>query len=151
MTNTLHNYPVKRTVFVTWGVFVTQGNCEAHLSFGKRDVTNSPQVKLHRIIAKLICDFVSQIILNLGPLLECVWAMLRGGVWDKKKNCSKLSGDSRGGILHHRREVLVITRQLKAAEVRSKLSTMNDKSSFVKVPLVITKQLVITKELKLYF
>jgi hypothetical protein len=45
----------------------------------------------------------------------------------------------------------VITRQLKAAEVRSKLSTMNDKSSFVKVPLVITKQLVITKELKLYF
>jgi uncharacterized membrane protein YfhO len=38
-----------------------------------------------------------------------------------------------------------ITRQLQAAEALSKLSTMNDKSSFVKVPLVITKQL------KLYF
>jgi hypothetical protein len=35
---------------------------------------------------------------------------------------------------------LVITRQLQAVEVLSKLSTMNDKSSFVKVPLVITKQ-----------
>jgi hypothetical protein len=39
----------------------------------------------------------------------------------------------------------VITRQLQAAEVLSKLSTMNDKSSFVKVPVVIIKQL------KLYF
>jgi hypothetical protein len=38
-----------------------------------------------------------------------------------------------------------ITRQLKAAEVLSKLSTMNNTSSFVKDPLVITKQL------KLYF
>jgi hypothetical protein len=45
-----------------------------------------------------------------------------------------------GGIFHHRREVLEITWQLQAAEVLSKLSTMNDKSSFVKVPLVITKQ-----------
>jgi hypothetical protein len=35
----------------------------------------------------------------------------------------------------------VITRQLQAAEVRSKLSTMNEKSSFVEVLLVITKQL----------
>jgi hypothetical protein len=35
--------------------------------------------------------------------------------------------------------------------VLSKLSTMNDKSSFVEVPLVITKQLAITKQLKLYF
>jgi hypothetical protein len=31
---------------------------------------------------------------------------------------------------------LVITRQLQAAEVLSKLSTMNDKSSFLKVSLV---------------
>jgi hypothetical protein len=46
---------------------------------------------------------------------------------------------------------VVITRQLQAAEVRSKLSTVNDKSTFVKVPLVITKQLVIIKKLKLYF
>jgi hypothetical protein len=49
MTNTLHNYDV------------TQGNCEAHLSFGKR--TNTLQVKLHRIIVKLTCHFVSQMIL----------------------------------------------------------------------------------------
>jgi hypothetical protein len=39
----------------------------------------------------------------------------------------------------------VITRQLEAAEVLYKQSTMNNKSSFVKDPLVITKQL------KLYF
>jgi uncharacterized membrane protein YfhO len=45
----------------------------------------------------------------------------------------------------------VITRQLQAAEVLSKLSTMNEKESFVKVPVVITKQLVITKQHKLYF
>jgi hypothetical protein len=44
-----------------------------------------------------------------------------------------------------------ITRQLHAAEVLSKLSTMNDKLSYVKVPLVISNQLVITKQLKLYF
>jgi hypothetical protein len=40
-----------------------------------------------------------------------------------------------GGILHHKREVLVITRhwQLQAAEALfDKLSTMNDESSFVK-------------------
>jgi hypothetical protein len=41
-------------------------------------------------------------------------------------------------------------RQLQADEVLSKLSTMNDKLSFVKVPVMITKQLVITKQLKLY-
>jgi hypothetical protein len=46
---------------------------------------------------------------------------------------------------------LVITRQLQAAEVLSKLSIMNDKSSFVKDPLVMTEQLAITKQLKLYF
>jgi hypothetical protein len=40
---------------------------EAHLTFGKRDVTNTPQVKLHRIIVKLICHFVSQMIPYLGP------------------------------------------------------------------------------------
>jgi hypothetical protein len=40
---------------------------------------------------------------------------------------------------------VVITRQLQAAEVFSKLSTMNEKSSVVRRPLVITKQL------KLYF
>jgi hypothetical protein len=40
---------------------------------------------------------------------------------------------------------VVITRQLQSAEVLSKLS------SFVKVPLAITKQLVLTKQLKLYF
>jgi hypothetical protein len=45
----------------------------------------------------------------------------------------------------------VITRQLQDAEVLSKMSTMNDKSSFVKVPLVITNQLVITEQFKLYF
>jgi hypothetical protein len=33
----------------------------------------------------------------------------------------------------------------------AKPSTMNKKSSFVKVPVVNTKQLVITKQLKLYF
>jgi hypothetical protein len=39
-----------------------------------------------------------------------------------------------GGILHHRSEVcIVITRQLQAAEGLSKLSTMNDKSSFISV------------------
>jgi hypothetical protein len=42
------------------------------------------------------------------------------------------------------------TRQLQAAEVLSKLSTMKDKSSFVNVLVVIPKQLVITKQLKLY-
>jgi hypothetical protein len=42
-------------------------------------------------------------------------------------------------------------KKLEAAEVLSKLSTMNDKSSFVKDPLVITEQLVITKQLTLYF
>jgi hypothetical protein len=35
---------------------------------------------------------------------------------------------------------VVITRQLQASEVLSKLSTMNGKSSFLKVPVVITKQ-----------
>jgi hypothetical protein len=45
---------------------------------------------------------------------------------------------SSGGIIYHRREVLVITWQLQAAQVLSKLSTMNGKSFFVKVPLVIT-------------
>jgi hypothetical protein len=44
-----------------------------------------------------------------------------------------------------------ITRQLQAAEVLSKLSTMNEKSSIVKVPVVITKQIVSTKQLQLYF
>jgi hypothetical protein len=39
---------------------------------------------------------------------------------------------------------VVITRQLQAAEVLSKLSIMIDKSSFVMVPLVNTKQLVFT-------
>jgi hypothetical protein len=43
---------------------------------------------------------------------------------------------------------VVINRQLEAAEVLSKLPTMNDKSSLVKDPLVITKHLVITKQLK---
>jgi hypothetical protein len=42
---------------------------------------------------------------------------------------------------------VVITRELPADEVLSKLSTMNDKPSFVQVPLVITKQLVIPKQL----
>jgi hypothetical protein len=56
-----------------------------------------------------------------------------------------------GGILHHRREVLVITRQLQVAEVLSKQPTRHDKSSFVKVSLGITKQLVITKQLKLLY
>jgi hypothetical protein len=50
-----------------------------------------------------------------------------------------------------RERFAVITRQLQAAEVLSKLPTMNDKSSFFKVPLVITKQLVITMQIKLYF
>jgi hypothetical protein len=45
---------------------------------------------------------------------------------------------------------VVITRQLQAAEVRSKLSTMNDKSSFANIPLVIIKQLVISKQLISY-
>jgi hypothetical protein len=45
-----------------------------------------------------------------------------------------------GGILHHRREVCSEHREPQAAEVLSKLSTMNDKSSFVIFPLVITKQ-----------
>jgi hypothetical protein len=36
---------------------------------------------------------------------------------------------------------VVITCQLEAVEVLSKLSAMNDKSSFVKDPLFITKQL----------
>jgi hypothetical protein len=36
---------------------------------------------------------------------------------------------------------VVITRQLQTAEVLPKLSTINDKSSFFKFPVVITKQL----------
>jgi hypothetical protein len=44
---------------------------------------------------------------------------------------------------------VAITRQ--AAEMVSKLSTMNDKSSVVNVPAVSTKKLVITDQLKLYF
>jgi hypothetical protein len=41
---------------------------------------------------------------------------------------------------------------MEAAEALSKLSTMNDQSSFVKDPIVITKQFVITNLLyKLYF
>jgi hypothetical protein len=34
-------------------------------------VTNTPWVKLHRIIVKLICHFVRQMILYLRPLLHC--------------------------------------------------------------------------------
>jgi hypothetical protein len=44
-------------------------------------------------------------------------------------------------IIGERFVVITIHRQLEAAEVLSKLSTMTDKSSFVKVLLVITKQL----------
>jgi hypothetical protein len=40
------------------------------------------------------------------------------------------------------REVLVNTGQLQAAEGLSQQTTMNDKSSFDKVPLVISKQLI---------
>jgi hypothetical protein len=68
----------------TWVVFVPQGNCEAHLSFGTRDVTNTPQVKLQRIIVKLICLFVSQMILYLEPLLQCrmpIWDPVRWAVY----------------------------------------------------------------------
>jgi hypothetical protein len=43
-----------------------------------------------------------------------------------------------------------MTMQLQAAEVLSVLSTVNDKSSFVKVPLVITKQSMITKQQKIF-
>jgi hypothetical protein len=43
----------------------------------------------------------------------------------------------------------VITRQQQTAEVLSELSTMNDKSPFVEVPLEITKKLVSTKQPKL--
>jgi hypothetical protein len=35
------------------------------------NVTNTPHVKLHRIIVKRICHFVSQMILYLGTLLQC--------------------------------------------------------------------------------
>jgi hypothetical protein len=38
------------------------------LSFGKREVTNTPHVKLQRIIVKLICHFMSQMI-----LLQCIF------------------------------------------------------------------------------
>jgi hypothetical protein len=34
------------------------------------NVTNTPQVKHHRIIAKRICHFVSQMILHAGTLLQ---------------------------------------------------------------------------------
>jgi uncharacterized membrane protein YfhO len=44
----------------------------------------------------------------------------------------------------------VITWQLEAAEVLSKLSTMNEKLSFVKVPLVIPKQLATLSILQEY-
>jgi hypothetical protein len=54
MTNTLHNYPV----MLHLRRFVTQGSCEAHLSFGKKDVTKTPQVKHHRMVVKRICHFV---------------------------------------------------------------------------------------------
>jgi hypothetical protein len=37
-------------------------------------VTNTPQVKHHRIIVKRICHFVSLMILYLGPLVQCRWA-----------------------------------------------------------------------------
>jgi hypothetical protein len=47
-----------------------------------------------------------------------------------------------GCIIHHRREVCTDHyRQLQASEVLAKLSTMTVKSSFLKVPVVITKQL----------
>jgi hypothetical protein len=56
----------------TWGVFVTSrlpnGNCASQIPL----VTNTPQVKHHRIIVKRICHFVSQMILYLGPLLQCI-------------------------------------------------------------------------------
>jgi hypothetical protein len=53
-----------------------------------------------------------------------------------------------GGILYHKREVCNDhSRQLQAAEVLSKLSTLNDKSSLV--PVMITMQLVINKQFKL--
>jgi hypothetical protein len=69
-------------------------------------------------------------------------------------DCSRLRVlVSSGGILHHHRRerFAVITGQLQAAEVLSKLSTVNDKLPFVKVPFVIIKHLGITKQLKLYF
>jgi hypothetical protein len=57
----------------TWGVFVTSylpnDKCASQLPW----VTNTPQMKHHRIIVKRICHFVSQMILYLGPLLQCAW------------------------------------------------------------------------------
>jgi hypothetical protein len=61
---------------LTWGVFVTShlpnDKCASQLPW----VTNTPHVKHHRIIAKRFCPFVSQMILYLGPLLQCIHSIL---------------------------------------------------------------------------
>jgi hypothetical protein len=67
-----------------------------------------------------------------------VWRPEMWALEDALKNTSGGYSEASGGILHHRSEVLVIIRQLQAAEVRSKLSIKIYKSSFVLVPLVIT-------------
>jgi hypothetical protein len=55
----------------TWGVFVTSSLPNDKYASQLSLVTNTPQVKHHRIIVKRICHFVDQMILYLGPLLQC--------------------------------------------------------------------------------
>jgi hypothetical protein len=74
MTNMHHNYPVM--LFLSH--ICHSGNWKAYLSFWKDYVTNMPQVKHNRIILKRIWHLVSQIILNLGPLLQCSHTVSQG-------------------------------------------------------------------------
>jgi hypothetical protein len=71
MTNKLHNYPVTSRLPNDKGA--------SQLPW----VTNTTQVKHHRIIVKRICHFVSQIILYLGPLLQCTVYCIEGRLLDR--------------------------------------------------------------------
>jgi hypothetical protein len=52
-------------------------------------ITNTSQVKHHRIIVKPICHFVSQMILYLEPLLQCVGVLSSGRCRKTLQACSR--------------------------------------------------------------
>jgi hypothetical protein len=69
MTYTLHNYPVMLHLRCIFTSNLPNDKCASQQPW----VTNTPQMKhhIHRIIVKRIGPFVSQMILYLGPLLQC--------------------------------------------------------------------------------
>jgi hypothetical protein len=64
----LQNYPVMLYLRHICHILYPKWQIRFSISW----VTNKPQEKHHWIILKHICHFASQMILNLGPLLQCM-------------------------------------------------------------------------------